>query len=506
MAGDYEYFAAQGRPPFAFALAELVDNALAATWAAAARGAARVEVTLATNAACTAGLVCVADNGVGMGTRDLNEWAVMNLAVAERGGRGPHGDAPPPPPAPNALAVARHLTGSLSHFGVGSKNAAFFLGRWVKVASKRAGDAYVHELALDADALEARWRDPGAGEVYEEDVVHRAVGDGSTLGEAEAGGPFGGLARAWVAAEVRGGVQGPGSCEPACRDDGKHCSPVLYGEEDAAGAAVDPVGAHFTRVVVGALKPAALAALAADRKGERTAAALAHLYHYYLHGPAGRGGGGGGGGGGTSGGDEDAANPRALPPPAITLRGVVGSKTVWTRDLADVDDDPESAHLAAAAATFEFSLRVPGRDDVSGVAWYFPHDGVGETLPDLAGGAAADPISTFDLTQADGPSARPTAGGGTQAAAGDDDDDDAPPLARAPAFEAFWQGRLIPGARVDSLPFIEAVRGRRGAAARDALPDAAFARVRGALFLGPRFEVTRNKLTFRDDLQQARDG
>lgn len=28
--------------------------------------------------------------------------------------------------------------------------------------------------------------------------------------------------------------------------------------------------------------------------------------------------------------------------------------------------------------------------------------------------------------------------------------------AKAPLFEAFWQGRLIPGARIESLPFIEA--------------------------------------------------
>ena len=31
MAGDYEYYAAQGRQPLAFAVAELVDNALRAT-------------------------------------------------------------------------------------------------------------------------------------------------------------------------------------------------------------------------------------------------------------------------------------------------------------------------------------------------------------------------------------------------------------------------------------------------------------------------------------------
>lgn len=43
---------------------------------------------------------------------------------------------------------------------------------------------------------------------------------------------------------------------------------------------------------------------------------------------------------------------------------------------------------------------------------------------------------------------------------------------------------------------------KRTAATRDALPDEAFARVRGALFFGPAFRVTRNKLTFRDNLAE----
>jgi len=37
------------------------------------------------------------------------------------------------------------------------------------------------------------------------------------------------------------------------------------------------------------------------------------------------------------------------------------------------------------------------------------------------------------------------------------EDEEVPLLlrSRAPLFEAFWQGRLIPGARIESLPFIE---------------------------------------------------
>lgn len=57
------------------------------------------------------------------------------------------------------------------------------------------------------------------------------------------------------------------------------------------------------------------------------------------------------------------------------------------------------------------------------------------------------------------------------------------------------QGRLIPGSSVASLPFIDAVRGKAGG--KDALPDEVFGRLRGALFLGPSWAVTRNKLKLR---------
>lgn len=53
-------------------------------------------------------------------------------------------------------------------------------------------------------------------------------------------------------------------------------------------------------------------------------------------------------------------------------------------------------------------------------------------------------------------------------------------LQAAPLFEAFWQGRLIPGACVPSLPFVDAVRTKRTAAAKDVLPDEVFGRIRCA--------------------------
>ena len=48
---------------------------------------------------------------------------------------------------------------------------------------------------------------------------------------------------------------------------------------------------------------------------------------------------------------------------------------------------------------------------------------------------------------------------------------------------------------------MQAVRMKRGAAGRDVLPDDVFMRLRGSLFFGPAFLVTRNKLTFRDNLR-----
>ena len=46
---------------------------------------------------------------------------------------------------------------------VGSKNAAFFMGRCIKVATRRAGDAFVHELTIGAEELEQRYREHKAG-------------------------------------------------------------------------------------------------------------------------------------------------------------------------------------------------------------------------------------------------------------------------------------------------------------------------------------------------------
>lgn len=61
------------------------------------------------------------------------------------------------------------------------------------------------------------------------------------------------------------------------------------------------------------------------------------------------------------------------------------------------------------------------------------------------------------------------------------------------------QGRLIPGSSVASVPFLDTLRAKAAAAAgrQDSIPDECFTRLRGALFLGPLWTVTRNKLKLR---------
>lgn len=107
----------QGRAPFPYALAELVDNSLRATYRG--RTADRkivISFVLSNPSNPSSGLVSVWDNGCGMTKKELNEWAVMNLSMEDRGSQPTEqavarGDK-------QASGISRFLTGNLSYFGV----------------------------------------------------------------------------------------------------------------------------------------------------------------------------------------------------------------------------------------------------------------------------------------------------------------------------------------------------------------------------------------------------
>ena len=89
---------------------------------------------------------------------------------------------------------------------------------------------------------------------------------------------------------------------------------------------------------------------------------------------------------------------------------------------------------------------------------------------------AQRPHARPDPSRLSGAAARHSGAGSSGHGAADDDDDDEVQIVntpnapsepqRGPIFELFWQGRLIPGAHLDSLPFIDETRMGRSATDR----------------------------------------
>eukprot|EP00798_Chlamydomonas_sp_ICE-L_P006652 gene6652-3314_t len=73
--------------------------------------------------------------------------------------------------------------------------------------------------------------------------------------------------------------------------------------------------------------------------------------------------------------------PSGEPAPNIVIEYLRGTRVMWRRDLADVEDDMETRYLQAARSNFEFTLMVPGRGAIEGVLWYFPYENDSETVP-----------------------------------------------------------------------------------------------------------------------------
>ena len=289
MAGEWEYFAAGSQHPFPYAIAELIDNSLRATRANAT--SRRIVVSLVTAAGAPGGLVSVWDNGCGMSLRALNEWAVMNLTMEDRGLQPQ--EAERPRATQGARGATKQLCSDLSYFGVGSKNAAFFMGRCITLASKSAENVLVHELQISADALEQRYqvspdqvrrlfvfflhgfaRLKRSGAAY---VTHDASEPAVLCGvDVWCGGVQ--VYRERIHKRLPGA---PSVLQP------KAAAPDIVGawaaEETGAGGDGQPT---FTRVVISDLKADILQQIRGEAS-ENVCRQLAHLYHYYLHGPDG---------------------------------------------------------------------------------------------------------------------------------------------------------------------------------------------------------------------------
>jgi hypothetical protein len=132
---------------FVTALAEIIDNS--------------IEAMLETDAAPflsikydgTAGRsnIVIRDNGKGMIREDIIKWGTLGMNSKQRG------------VSMVSCPYPQYLCGQFSRFGVGSKNAAFFLGDNVSVESKSKNSKSIHSVSFQRSLLEIRRKDGKEG-------------------------------------------------------------------------------------------------------------------------------------------------------------------------------------------------------------------------------------------------------------------------------------------------------------------------------------------------------
>merc|ERR1719383_1514537 len=155
----YEYYASGGINPLPYAVAELIDNALGAT--KNNKGPREIEVVIQLDD--KTGYLSVIDNGSGMNTRELNAWAIYRFSKERRtekfgkklasghgsngssSGSASNGSGGAHTNGVNGTAsmvngkdsmIPRSLNSEISFFGVGGKQAVFFIGEAVRMITK----------------------------------------------------------------------------------------------------------------------------------------------------------------------------------------------------------------------------------------------------------------------------------------------------------------------------------------------------------------------------------
>jgi hypothetical protein len=115
-------------------LSEFVDNSIQAC--RDAEGGRNIEIGLYLSG--DNGYVVIADNGKGMGPQEVPQFATYSL---DRNTRG----------------FVQNDETSISKFGVGAKQAGFFLGSRVRAVTKQSGSDVVHEFILDEELFKERF-------------------------------------------------------------------------------------------------------------------------------------------------------------------------------------------------------------------------------------------------------------------------------------------------------------------------------------------------------------
>ncbi|XP_023609983.1 structural maintenance of chromosomes flexible hinge domain-containing protein 1 isoform X5 [Myotis lucifugus] len=403
--GMYEYYASEGQNPLPFALAELIDNSLSAT--SRNTGIRKIQIKLHFDETQGKPAVAVIDNGRGMTSKQLNNWAVYRLSKFTRQGdfESDHSGYVRPVPVP------RSLNSDISYFGVGGKQAVFFVGQSARMISKPADSQDVHELLLSKEDFEKKEKNKES--IYSGFIRNRKPCDSVHI----------------------------------TNDDERFLHCLISEEKEKVS---------FTAVVITGVQSEHIPYL--KNYFHLWTRQLAHIYHYYIHGPKG---------------NEKRTSKEVGPFNNIDIEISMFEKGKAPKivNLREIQDDMQTLYINTATDSFEFKAHVEGDGVVEGIIRYHPFLYDRETYPD-------DPCFPSKLKD-------------------EDDDDDCYIVEKAargkrPIFECFWNGRLIPYTSVEDFDWCAPPK-KRGL-----VPIECYNRISGALFTNDRFQVSTNKLTFMD--------
>ncbi|XP_031439419.1 structural maintenance of chromosomes flexible hinge domain-containing protein 1 isoform X2 [Clupea harengus] len=316
--GMYEYYASEGQKSLPYAFAELVDNSLSAT--ANKEGLRNIDIRLLFDESQGKHAVVVRDNGCGMTSKQLNNWAVYRLSKFNRDNSTFHSDhSGYVRPAP----VPRSLNSDISFFGVGGKQAVFYIGESARIITKPASSPDVHEFVMSKEDFERK--EKNKEDIYCGVIRNRKPGD-----------------HAHIVAEEELYLQ------------------ALIAEEEGKES--------FTAVVITGIQSDHITYL--KQQFHLWTRELAHIYHYYVHG--------------IHGNDvrQSSKNIERESDVDIQISLVEKSgKQPRLVNLRDIDNDMQTLYINSSSASFEFRAQAQGDAVVEGLIRYHPFLYDRETYP-----------------------------------------------------------------------------------------------------------------------------
>eukprot|EP00742_Colponemidia_sp_Colp-10_P014119 GILJ01015998.1.p1 GENE.GILJ01015998.1~~GILJ01015998.1.p1 ORF type:complete len:2285 (-),score=387.35 GILJ01015998.1:9-6863(-) len=389
-------------------------------------------------------MLLVWDNGVGMDTQTLNQWAKY------RNGPNTRGLTQPTQPY-----TRFGIDANISKFGVGSKSAIFALGRNVIVQTKQ-GEGDVHCMELRGEEL--RDKEKKNRNVFASQMRHRNVGDITQLSADQS------------------------NCPPLVE--------LIQSESESRS---------FTLVSVSELEEEHIEAI--DSVDQRVTHRLAHIFYFYLHGyraliesseldlTA----------------DEKVVDVVVERWVGSTLKWSENLRSIDTpQSKMFASTERFSCDLELEIEENADKRRPDRHPDIRKVEIrlaYFPSVDGEETVPDDASDESDTELAQITPSSNE----RQSRNSNRKRSRGNVTSEDAS-VAEEPVpviekrkrrkrarsiFDVFWHGRLIPYTKVESLPFVD----------QPSIPDLLRKRLRGVIFLHDRFTVAPTKLRCRDDIE-----